>query len=32
MKNEMQLKALIKKIAQDKNIQAQAVMQNYMFE
>lgn len=32
MKNEMQLKALIKKIAQDKHIQAQAVMQNYMFE
>jgi predicted nucleotidyltransferase component of viral defense system len=32
MKNEMQLKAMIKNIAQEKNIQAQAVMQNYMFE
>lgn len=32
MKNAMQLKALIKKIAKEKQISAQVVMQNYMFE
>lgn len=32
MKNAMQLKAVIKKIAKDKHISAQLVMQNYMLE
>ena len=32
MKNAMQLKALIKKIAKEKQLSAQVVMQNYMFE
>lgn len=32
MKNAMQLKALIKKIAKEKQISAQLVMQNYMLE
>ena len=32
MKNAMQLKAIIKKMAKDKNISAQLVMQNFMLE
>ena len=32
MKNAMQLKAIIKKIAKEKNISAQLVMQNFMLE
>ena len=32
MKNAMQLKALMKNIAKEKNIPAQVVLQNYMFE
>ena len=32
MKNAMQLKAIIKKMAQEKNISAQIIMQNYMLE
>ena len=32
MKNAMQLKALVKKIANDKNISTQLVLQNYMLE
>lgn len=32
MKNAMQLKALVKKIANEKNISAQIVLQNYMLE
>jgi hypothetical protein len=32
MKNAMQLKALINNVAKKKNLSAQAVMQNYMFE
>ena len=32
MKNAMQLKALIKNKAKEKNISAQLVMQNYMLE
>ena len=32
MNNAMQLKALIKKMAKEKNIAAQLVLQNYMLE
>ena len=32
MKNAMQLKAVIKRIAKEKNISAQLVLQNYMLE
>ena len=32
MKNAMQLKSVIKKIAKDKNISAQILLQNYMLE
>ena len=32
MKNAMQLKALIKNMAKQKNISAQLVLQNYMLE
>ncbi len=32
MKNAMQLKALIKNMAKEKNIAAQLVLQNYMLE
>ncbi len=32
MKNVMQLKALIKNMAKQKNISAQLVLQNYMLE
>ena len=32
MKNAMQLKAIIKNIAKDKNISAALVLQNYMLE
>lgn len=32
MKNAMQLKAIIKNVAKEKNISAQLVLQNYMLE
>ena len=32
IKNAMQLKAIVKNIAKDKNISAQLVLQNYMLE
>ena len=32
MKNAMQLKAIIKNLAKEKNISAQLVMQNFMLE
>jgi len=32
MKNAMQLKAIIKNIAKEKNMSAQLVMQNFMLE
>lgn len=32
MKNAMQLKAIIKKMAKEKKISAQLVLQNYMLE